>query len=130
MEIKKLMTNINLFRHARNFETAEAGSTIFKQGDESKNMMYAVTEGEVEIFVDDELEDTIGPGTTLGELGLIDGGTRTATAVAKTDCRLVPIDEAHFNFLVQNTPNFALQIMRLMAERMRLTRSAITKRSL
>ena len=113
------MTSIHLFQHARNFEIAEAGSTIFKQGDESKNMMYAVTEGEVEIFVDDKLEDTIGPGTTLGELGLIDGGTRTATAVAKTDCRLVPIDEAHFNFLVQNTPNFALQIMRL-----RLTRSA------
>lgn len=85
-------------------------------------MMYAIIEGEVDIFVDDELEDTIGPGTTLGELGLIDGGTRTATAIAKTDCRVVPIDEAHFDFLVQNTPHFALQIMRLMASRMRLTR--------
>lgn len=85
--------------------------------------MYAITEGDVEIFIKGKLEDTIGPGTTLGELGLIDGGPRTATAVAKTDCRLVPIDETHFNFLVQNTPNFALQVMRLMAERLRLTRS-------
>jgi CRP-like cAMP-binding protein len=34
----------------------------------------------------------------------------------------VPIDEAHFDFLVQNTPNFARQIMRLMAGRMRLMR--------
>jgi CRP/FNR family transcriptional regulator, cyclic AMP receptor protein len=72
------------------------------------------------VYYNGNLEDTIGPGTTLGELGLIDGGTRTATAIAKTDCRLVPIDEAHFNFLVQNTPNFALQIMRLMAGRIRL----------
>ena len=117
------MTNLNLFRHARNFETVSAGTTIFKQGDDSNNMMYAITEGEVEIFVNDALEDTIGPGTTLGEFGLIDGGVRTASAIAKTDCNLVPIDEAHFNFLVQNTPNFALIIMRMMAERMRLSRS-------
>lgn len=116
------MTTINLFRHARNFETVEAGTTIFNQGDDSNNMMYAITEGEVDIFVGDELEETIGPGTTLGELGLIDGGPRTATAVAKTDCRLVPINENHFNFLVQNTPNFALQMMRLMVQRLRLAR--------
>lgn len=116
------MTTINLFRHARNVETAEAGSTIFKQGDDSNNLMYAITEGEVEIFINGELEETIGPGTTLGELGLLDGGPRTATAVAKTDCRLVPINETHFNFLVQNTPNFALQMMRLMVERLRLAR--------
>ena len=118
------MTTINLFRHARNFETAAAGSTIFKQGEDSNHMMYALMEGEVEVYVNDELEETIGPGTTLGELGLIDGGSRTATAVAKTDCRLVPINEAHFNFLVQNTPNFALQMMRLMVERLRLARKS------
>jgi CRP-like cAMP-binding protein len=76
----------------------------------------------VDIYINNELKDTIGSGTTLGEWGLIDGGTRTATAVAKTDCRLVPIDESHFNFLVQNTPNFALQLMRFMAARMRLMR--------
>jgi CRP-like cAMP-binding protein len=117
------MTTINLFRHARNFETVAAGSTIFSEGEDSNNMMYAITEGEVDIFIKGKLEDTIGPGTTLGELGLIDGGSRTATAIAKTECRLVPIDENHFNFLVQNTPNFALQVMRLMAGRLRLMRS-------
>lgn len=116
------MNEINLFRHARNFETLSAGSTIFEQGQDSNDMMYAIVEGEVEIYINGKLEDTIGPGTTLGELGLIDGGARTATAVTKTDCRLVPIDEHHFNFLVQNTPNFALQMMRLMAGRMRLMR--------
>jgi CRP-like cAMP-binding protein len=116
------MTTINLFRHARNFESVEAGTKIFEQDEDSNYMMYAIVEGEVEIFVNGKLEDTIGPGTTLGELGLIDGGKRTATAIAKTDCRLVPIDESHFTFLVQNTPNFALQLMRLMARRTRLTR--------
>lgn len=117
------MTTINLFRHARNVETVAAGSTIFEEGEDSKNMMYAIIEGEIDIFLKGKLADTIGPGTTLGELGLIDGGTRTATAIAKTDCRLVPVDEAHFNFLLQNTPNFALEVMRLMAERLRLMRS-------
>jgi CRP-like cAMP-binding protein len=118
------MSTITLFRHARNYETAEAGTTIFEQGQGqvSNYMMSAIVEGEVDIFVNDNLEDTIGTGTILGELGLIDGGKRTATAIAKTDCRLVPIDKAHFDFLVQNTPNFALQIMRMMAARIRLMR--------
>jgi CRP-like cAMP-binding protein len=116
------MLTITLFRHAPNYETAEAGTTIFEHGQVSNYMMSAIVEGEVDIFVNDNLEDTIGAGTTLGELGLIDGGKRTATAIAKTDCRLVPIDKAHFDFLVQNTPNFALQIMRMMAARIRLMR--------
>lgn len=52
-------------------------------------------------------------------MALIDRNTRSATAVAKTACKLVPIDEKRFKFLVQQTPNFALQLMRIIAERLR-----------
>jgi CRP/FNR family transcriptional regulator, cyclic AMP receptor protein len=39
--------------------------------------------------------------------------------VAKTDARVVAIDERRFLFLVQQTPNFALHLMRVLSERLR-----------
>jgi len=44
---------------------------------------------------------------------------RSATAVAKTDARIVPIDRRRFLFMVEETPNFALQLLSIMAERLR-----------
>jgi CRP-like cAMP-binding protein len=41
--------------------------------------------------------------------------------VAVTDCRVVPVDAAWFKFLVLQTPFFSLQIMRVMADRLRRT---------
>ena len=62
-----------------------------------------------------------GPGGVFGEIALIDNGPRSADAVAATDCRVVPVDENWFKFLVQQTPFFSLQIMRVMADRLRRT---------
>jgi CRP-like cAMP-binding protein len=50
---------------------------------------------------------------------LLDSVPRSASAVAKTACRLVEINEKRFKFLVQQTPNFALQMMRVIADRLR-----------
>jgi CRP-like cAMP-binding protein len=55
----------------------------------------------------------------FGEMALIDGGTRSATAIAKTDCKLVPITEKQFLFMVQETPFFALRVMRTLTARLR-----------
>jgi CRP-like cAMP-binding protein len=63
--------------------------------------------------------ETVGEGGIIGEMGLIDRGPRSATAIAKTDCKLVPLNEQRFTFMVQETPNFALQVMRIMADRLR-----------
>jgi len=52
-------------------------------------------------------------------LALIDHGQRSASAIAKTDCKIVPLDEKRFLYMVQETPNFALQVMQIMAERLR-----------
>jgi CRP/FNR family cyclic AMP-dependent transcriptional regulator len=38
---------------------------------------------------------------------------------AATDCQFVPIDAKRFQFLVQQTPHFALQVMKIMADRLR-----------
>lgn len=112
------MTTVNLFRHSTDAKALSAGEVIFSAGDPG-DVMYVVQEGEVDIVLGDRVIDSIGPGGIIGEMALIDSRPRSATALARTDCRLVPIDEKRFAFLVQQTPNFALTVMRLMVERLR-----------
>ena len=81
--------------------------------------MYVVQEGEVEVVVDGKTIDTLGPGSIFGEMALIDHSPRSATVVAKSDCRVVPLDETRFMQHVHRTPFFALQVMRIMTERLR-----------
>ena len=42
-----------------------------------------------------------------------------STAIAATDCQVVPIDEEKFTYLVRQTPYFALDVLRVMARRLR-----------
>lgn len=95
-----------------------SGEPIFQEG-ESAECMYIVREDEVQIYADGRLLETVGVGGIFGELSLIDRDARSATAVAATDCLLVPIDQRRFIYLVQESPMFALQVMGVMATRLR-----------
>ena len=95
-----------------------AGETIFQTYDMGAEM-YVVLEGEVELTIDGKTLETLGPGEPFGEMALIDQAPRTATAIARTDCKLAVIPEKRFLFMVQTTPHFALQIMKVMADRLR-----------
>lgn len=81
-----------------------------------------VVEGEVDIAVHGNIIGTIGPGSSLGEIGLVDKQPRTATAIARTDCRLELIDARRFQFMVQQTPFFALEMMATIVTRLRRER--------
>jgi CRP/FNR family cyclic AMP-dependent transcriptional regulator len=107
-----------LMRFARDQRAFAAGQVIFAAGDPG-DVMYVVKEGEVEVLVRDRVVETIGPGGILGEMALIDRNPRSASARAKTDCQLVPIDEARFTYLVHQTPYFAIEVMQVMARRLR-----------
>jgi CRP-like cAMP-binding protein len=113
------MATVDLF-HAEDTELVSfhAGQRIFQEGDPG-DVMYVVHDGEVELHVKGRLVDALGPGGVLGEMALIEHAPRTATATAKTECTLVPIPEKRFMFMVQQTPYFALQIMKIIAERLR-----------
>ena len=113
-----MTATISLFRNATDCESFSAGQVIFQEG-QPGDVMYAVSEGEVNILIRDKVIDTVGPGGILGEMALIDAKPRSATARARTDGKLVPISEKRFTFLVQQTPHFALQVMRVMADRLR-----------
>jgi CRP-like cAMP-binding protein len=112
------MTTSSLFSNSQDFVFFAAGHVIFKEGDIGK-VMYAIIEGEVEVLVAGKVIDTVKTGDILGEMALIDTSPRSATAIPKTDCKVVPISRRHFTFLIQHTPNFALEVMRVMADRLR-----------
>jgi CRP-like cAMP-binding protein len=99
------------------------GDIIFSAGD-AGDQMFVVRSGEVDIERDGKVIETLSAGGVFGEMALIDGAPRSATARAKTACELVPINERTFLFLVHETPFFAIAVMRTLAERLRRAASA------
>lgn len=104
--------------------TFTAGSIIFSEGDRGE-AMFIVKEGEVELRVHGKVVETVVKDNFFGEMALLDGESRTATAIARTDCKLVPIDKRRFMFMVQETPFFALLVMKTLSSRLRNIDAAI-----
>ena len=117
------MADINLFRSSPDALTVDAGEALFREG-EAGDVMFAIVEGSVEVSRGGQMIEKVGPGAILGELALIDASPRSATATATEPSRVVRIDQAHFTFLVQEHPTFALQVMAVMAERLRRANDA------
>ena len=112
------MTEINVFRNARETTEVPAGTVLFETGDHGDDM-YAVVDGTIDLERAGRVLEQVGPGGIVGEMALVDAGPRSATAKAIADARVVRVDAAHFTYLVQEHPTFALQVMRVMAERLR-----------
>lgn len=113
-----MSSTTNLFRTATDFELYVQGETIFHAG-AAGSVMYVVQEGEVDILVNGHWVESIGEGGIFGEMVLVDSQPHYGSVVARTDCRVVPIDQRRFTDMVQETPQFALQVMSVMADRLR-----------
>lgn len=70
--------------------------------------------GNLEIQVRGQVMETSVSGDIVGEMALIENGTCSASAIARTDVTLVPVDQKRFTFLVQETPYFALFVMKVL----------------
>jgi len=114
------------FRNPANVVELAAGERLFSQGDVGETM-YAVLEGTLDIIIDDTVVDQASAGRLVGEMAIIESAPRSATVVAVTPCQLAPVDRRHFLFLVHETPTFAVDVMREMAERLRHAHGDITQ---
>ena len=108
----------NIFEKEVAPQSFAAGSVIFKEA-EYGDTMYIVESGEVDLYIQQHLVETVGVDGFFGEVALLDHIPRSATAVAKTDCSLIPMNQRHFLFMVEETPFFALLVMRAMSTRLR-----------
>jgi CRP/FNR family cyclic AMP-dependent transcriptional regulator len=112
------MTSFTIFRNEPNLRSYSAGQTVFRENDPG-DFMYAVLEGSVDIIRHGSLLNTILPDGVFGELALIDQQPRSASAIAKTDCVVAVVSEHRFTLMVSHNPHFALEMMRLLTERVR-----------
>ena len=101
-----------------------AGDVIFREGDKADEL-FVIKSGHVRIQVGNRTMADLTADNIFGEMALIDSEPRSATAVAITDVELVPISEKQFLFLVTQTPYFALKVMRILAQRLRVTSKSL-----
>jgi CRP-like cAMP-binding protein len=102
----------------------KAGDIIFKEGDAGTEF-FVIQSGKVDIRLGNRQLGTLGDHDIFGEMALIDTAPRSATAVAVTDVKIVPVGEKQFLFLVSQTPHFALNVMRTLARRLRTQNAAM-----
>ena len=97
-----------------------AGGVIFREGEDADEL-FVIKSGYVRIQIGNRVVAELTADTIFGEMALIDDEPRSATALAITDVELVPVSEKQFLFLVSQTPYFALKVMRVLAQRLRVT---------
>jgi uncharacterized membrane protein len=103
----------------------QAGQTIFSYGDPGDSL-YVIRRGEVEIFFKDDtgariLLETGNHGSLFGELSLLDGGPRTATAVVTSDMEALRLDRADLDTFLRKHPAAALDLLAAMGRRLRFS---------
>ena len=109
---------LELFRSPNQYVPFKAGQAVFTEGEQG-DVMYVLMEGELEVQVHNKVVGAFGPVEVFGEMAVIDTQPRSATVVAKTDCMLAPINQKRFLFLIQQKPEFAIYIMKILVERIR-----------
>ncbi|MGE0355722.1 MAG: Crp/Fnr family transcriptional regulator [Burkholderiales bacterium] len=112
------MSILSLLRDDGDTRDFAAGENIFVEGDEGR-VMYVVLEGTVRLSVTGRTLEKVSKGGVFGEMALIDASPRSATATALAGCTLAPVTAQRFKSLVAENPEFALDIMRVMAARLR-----------
>lgn len=101
------------------------GEIIFEEG-QMGELMYGISEGEVELCLNGKVLETIKAGDIFGEGALVHNpGVRATTAIAKTHCTLVFIDQKRFLFALQNTPMFAVEVIKSLSDRLRRLKRAL-----
>lgn len=101
------------------------GAVIFNKGDVGSRL-YAVRSGAVRISTPSEqgkdaIFNLIVPGELFGEIAFLDGGQRTADAVAIDDCELMVIERRDFIPLIQDDPELAVSLIKVLCARLRRT---------
>ncbi|MBM6593192.1 Crp/Fnr family transcriptional regulator [Microvirga pudoricolor] len=101
------------------------GQRIFEKGDTALGL-FGVLSGLVQIRAlspagSGIVLNLIGPGEVFGEIALLDGNTRTADAVAFTECHLLTVDGRDFNATLSGNPSMALKVLSLVSSRLRRT---------
>ncbi len=95
-----------------------AGHTLCEQGRIPLDCMFVVS-GQADVIVGGRKVATIGPGETIGEMGVLERSPRSATVVARTPMRVRVIDGEELDALMERAPAFARALLRELSARVR-----------
>jgi CRP-like cAMP-binding protein len=109
---------LGLFRHDTDVKALAAGDFLFRRGDPAQSL-YVVKSGELQIGDGNVIYETVTAGGIVGEMALVDGEPRSASVKALSAAEVIPIDQKRFLFMVQQTPFFAIRLMRVITQRLR-----------
>ena len=111
------------------FFEAPRGTVLFTEGEPGESL-YIVLSGKVKLGRRssdgrENLVAVMGPSDQFGELSLFDPGPRTATATVVTDARLARLPKAAMQKWVEDRPQIAIQLLRVVARRLRRTNTML-----
>ena len=114
---------MEFFRAGGKAEAVAAGTRFFEENEKAgffgRDKMYLLLEGEVVLTVRGKPVGAVKIGEIFGEMAAISDSPRTATATAKTACRVIALDDKAFKKALEIKPEFALMLMGMMIERLR-----------
>ena len=127
-EIEALAAHLQIRRRAR-------GEVVCREG-EAEPSLFIIAQGSVAIMKHDaedreKLLAKLGPGQTIGEMALLDGQPRSATAVAAEDLVLLVFTRAELDRLVEAKPRLGVKLLwklaRFLSQRLRQTSGALAE---
>lgn len=95
-----------------------AGRPLMRQGEHGREF-FVIVSGSVRIDKDGQTVATMGPGDFFGEIALVDGGTRTATATTETDSKLLLVGHREFHSLMELNRSVQNCVLMALARRVR-----------
>jgi len=109
---------LEMFRDWDDVEEYKAKTVIFSERD-AADVMYVVLSGEIELTLHGESLGAEGPGGIVGEMAMINSAPRSATATTLTKVKLARVDRDQFRQFVKDNSEFSLQVMAVLANRLR-----------
>jgi CRP/FNR family cyclic AMP-dependent transcriptional regulator len=124
-----LIRNVPLFAELNRREVATlaklleevdvpAGRVIIRQGRRGSEF-FIILDGRVRIERDGNVLSELGPGDFLGEIALVDGRPRTASAITEEPSRLFVLSSQSFNSMLRLHPAVESKVLRALAQRVR-----------
>lgn len=124
-----LLSNLPLFETLSQKELAQvaaltveahrpAGTVLTREG-QLGGVLFVIVDGRADLLRNKRKVLQLGPGDVVGELSLIDGGARSADAVAATEVHLLQLTHEDFNDLLNKSPTFVRNLLRALSMRIR-----------
>ena len=108
----------------------KAGTTLFNQGDPG-DAAYVVLSGSADVLVNSDSGEinvaTVGPNSIIGEIAILCDVNRTATVRAHSPLEVLRIDKAQFLEMLSEFPEMAVQIIRVLADRLSHTTQELSE---